>query len=486
VGGIELSVRAASFGDDWRAVFRRDYAECIQTISLENSQTIEDANISLGKGIVALVGGNGVGKSTFAHAIVEGLLNSAGTPDLLAHQERIDGVVINFSLFKSGAPHTRQVSFSEGSKTVVGDDTINCVWADPSLFSTMCRQQVHGDKAFEEVLDGITEKVFSEEQLELASYVVGKSYSACKVWEVSEYGPFDVWPYFKVEIDGVEYCSETMGQGELALLTALWVVQRSPNNSLVILEEPETHVSSRSQLAFMDFVAREGRQRGISFLLTTHSPTILQRIPLSNTYLLLSNGARSKVVAPPRSHHISSLLGGGVSHKALLVVEDDTAKEFCEVVVEHIDPDLSRQISYTVSIDGESEIVKILRTMPRVQGWATLIGCFDGDQRQAHSQLNLPWPHVFLPGIEAPDKILQSDFSHLDRDEVSTELRVNRQDLDVALAAAAGSDFHDWARNVSKELNIDKGRFVKGVTKLWINRNGAAANQFVADIKQAM
>lgn len=481
-----MSVRAASFNDDWRAVFKRDYAESVQVITLENSKAIENASINLGKGISAIVGGNGVGKSTFAHAIVEGLLNSAGTPDLIVQQERIEGSVINFDIVKSGSQHTRRVSFTKSEKTVEGADTIASTWLDPSLFSTMCRQQVQGDNAFEDVLDGITEKVFSESQVKLASYVVGKNYSACEVWEVSEYGPFDVWPYFKVKVNEVEYRSETMGQGELAMLSALWAVQRASNDSLVILEEPETHVSSRSQLAFMDFLAREGRQRGISFLLTTHSPVILQKIPISNVYLLLGNGARSRLVAPPRLHHISSLLGGGVSHKALLIVEDDTAKDFCEAIVESIDPDFSRQISYTVSSNGESEIVKILSTMPRVQGWATLIGCFDGDQRLPHAQLRQPWPHVFLPGVEAPDRILQGSFHRFDRDEVARELRVDRQDLDVALAAAEGVDFHDWARHVSRELNIDKSHFIKGVTKVWIVGDAAAARQFTADVKQAL
>ncbi|MBF8676792.1 ATP-binding protein [Pseudomonas fulva] len=481
-----MSVRVASFGDDWRAVYRRDYAECIQTITLAGSQTVEDSTIDLGKGIVAVVGGNGVGKSTFAHAIAEGLLKSPATPDLLVHQERIVGATIRFEITKNGEPHTRQVTFSKDSKLVVGEETINCNWVDPSLFSTMCRQQVHGDKAFTEVLDGVTGRIMSEAQLKLASYVVGKNYSACEVWEISEYGPFEVWPYFRVEIDGVEYCSETMGQGELALMSAIWAVQRSPNNSIVILEEPETHVSSRSQLAFMDFLAREGRQRSISFVVTTHSPVILQKIPIGNIYLLLSNGARSKVITPPRAHHISSLLGGGVSHKALIIVEDDTAKDFSEAIIEHVDPDFSRQVSYSICSDGESEIVKILGTMPRVQGWATLIGCFDGDQRHIHRNTSLPWPHVFLPGTEAPDKMLQSIFNLLDRDQVANELRVDRQDLDVALAATVGDDFHDWARHVSRELNIDKSRFVKGVTKVWISSGDAGAKQFVVDIKQAL
>lgn len=481
-----MSVRAASFGDDWRRVYQRNYSESVRSISLANSQTIEDARISLGKGIVALVGGNGVGKSTFAHAIVEGLLNSSGTPDLLAQQERIDGTVISFDIVKGGTAHTRRVIFDNDSKEVDGVETLNCVWIDPSLFSTMCRQQVHGDNSFYEVLDGVTAKVFSDEQLELASYVVGKDYTECEVWEISEYGPFEVWPYFRVRINDVSYGSETMGQGELALLSALWTVQRSPDNSLVILEEPETHVSSRSQLAFMDFLAREGGGRGINFLLTTHSPVILQRIPLPNTYLLLANGARSSIVAPPRSHHISSLLGGGVSYKALLVIEDSTAKDFCETIIEYVDPDFARQISYSVTSDGESEIVRILSTMPRVQGWATLIGCFDGDQRQRHHALSLPWPHIFLPGVDAPDQILRDGFRGLDQDAIALELRVSREDLLVAIASTAGVDFHDWARKMSEALRVEQSRFVKGVTKVWILADDTAARQFVVDVKQAL
>lgn len=481
-----MSVRAASFGDDWRRVYQRNYSERVQAISLSNSQTIEDVHIVLEKGIVALVGGNGVGKSTFAHTIVEGLLNSLGTPDLLAQQVRIYGSIITFDIIKNGAQHTRRVSFDSGSKNVDGEETISCVWIDPSMFSTMCRQQVHGDKAFEEILDGVTAKTLTEEQLQLASYVVGKDYDSCEVWEISEYGPFEVWPYFKVTISDVVYGSETMGQGELALLSALWTIQRSPDNSLVILEEPETHVSSRSQLAFMDFLAREGRARGISFFLTTHSPVILQHIPLPNIYLLLANGARSSILTPPRSHHISSLLGGGMSYKALIVIEDDTAKVFCETIIEHVDPDFARQVNYAVTRDGESEIVKILSAMPRVKGWATLIGCFDGDQRQQHKALNLSWPHVFLPGIDAPDKILKDNFRNLDQEAIAQELRVDRQDLLVAAASAAGVDFHDWARSVSKALNLEQPKFVKAVTKIWILAGDAAAQQFVADVRQAL
>lgn len=92
----------------------------------------------------------------------------------------------------------------------------------------------------------------------------------------------------------------------------------------------------------------------------------------------------------------------------------------------------------------------------------------------------------FLPGTDAPDKILKDNFGRLDQEAVARELRVDRQDLLVAAASAAGVDFHDWARTVSRALNLEQPTFVKGVTKVWIREDDALPRQFVAAVKQAL
>lgn len=482
-----MSLRAAKFGDHWRAAFARDYPERVSTIALQNLRFIADVRLNIGPGIVAVVGGNGVGKSTLAQAIAEGLSDQKNIPEVMAQQRKIQGSIIEFSFLKNGGEKGRKVSFEEDMKVVEGAETVVCFWLDPSLFSTMCRQQVCGDKFFaEEVLEGLGAQEFGSDEVALASYIVGKDYESCEIWEVAEYGPFEIWPYFQVKANGITYRSEDMGQGELALLSAMWAIRRCPDNAFIVIEEPETHVSSRSQLAFMDLLAKECATRAITFMVTTHSAVILQRIPAVNTFLLVGSRAQSELIPNPHMHHIASLVGGGVSYKALLLVEDMAAKMVCVVILAVLAPDLARQVVFSVARRGESEIVKILTTMPRVEGWGMLVGCFDGDQRAKHSQLTVSWPYVFLPGTDAPDKLLWDSLKGTPLEEVVAELRVDKSDWLVAVAAAEGTDHHDWGRHVSVSLNIEAEELLKVATKIWLQNNEHLARLFVEQLKRAL
>ncbi|MDR5769725.1 AAA family ATPase [Caballeronia sp. LZ028] len=481
-----MNLRAAKFNDFWRTAFARKYPQRVQSIALTDAKAVADSHLIFPAGIVALVGGNGVGKSTFAHAIAEGLFDTSTTPDLTTQHARISGSRIKFALTKNGVSFSRQVSFEASDRGIDGAETLTCNWLDPSLFATKCRQQVHGDEAFEEILDGVTPLDLSDEELALASYIVGKQYIRCQVWEISEYGPFDLWPYFRVATRGANYSSESMGQGELALLSAIWAINRYPDNSVVILEEPETHVSSRSQSSFMDFLAKGCAERGLSFVVTTHSSTILQKIPMDHLFLIVSNGQKSEVIPSPRFHQVAALVGGGVAYRSLVVVEDEAAKALCEAILEFADPDLARQVIYSVARDGESEIVRILKAMPPVAGWGKLVGCFDGDQRQRHAALALPWPHIFLPSEQAPDRLLRDWLLGLDTTDAASNLSVDHNDLVVALAVADGIDHHDWFRTVAQNLHQEVLVLVKAAAKLWIRDNEALAKQFAGELKNSM
>lgn len=481
-----MSLRAAKFNDFWRTTFSRAYPERLQSIALERSKAIADTKIGLPAGIVALVGGNGVGKSTFAHAIAEGLFETSRAPDLATQHDRISGSEVTFSLTKDGVRFSRHVAFVGNDRSIQGSTTLICNWLDPSLFAMKCRQQIQGDGAFDEILDGVTPRDLSEADLALASYVVGKQYTRCQVWEVSEYGPFDVWPYFRVSTRGAEYSSESMGQGELALLSAIWAISRFPRNSIAIIEEPETHVSSRSQMSFMDFLAKQCAERGMNFVLTTHSATILQRIPKNNVFLIVSKGQRSEVIPSPHFHQVSALVGGGISHRSLVIVEDRAGKALCEAMLEFTDPDLARQVAYAVARDGESEIVRILKTMPRVGGWGILVGCFDGDQRGRQASLTLPWPHVFLPSNHPPDMLLRDWLAQQDISELARRLSVDENDVTVAIAAAEGVDHHDWFRIVAQNLHQTEDALLKATARIWSQYNEDLVRQFGSELKDAI
>ena len=135
------------------------------------------------------------------------------------------------------------------------------------------------DANFNDLVEPLTPIELTAPELDRLNYVVGKNYARCQLFEIPEYADFDRFPYFRVTANGVEYASDAMGQGELSLLIMLWVLRDLKPNSILVLEEPESHVSPRSQAALMNVIAEACSQKGLWVIVTTHSPTVVARIP---------------------------------------------------------------------------------------------------------------------------------------------------------------------------------------------------------------
>jgi len=86
-----MSVRAAKFNDYWRKVFLRQYPCQYLSLRYSGLRPLCDSEITFSPGITAIVGGNGVGKSTLMHAIADVLAGVVGVPSLKNMSGRLDG-----------------------------------------------------------------------------------------------------------------------------------------------------------------------------------------------------------------------------------------------------------------------------------------------------------------------------------------------------------------------------------------------------------
>ena len=102
--------------------------------------------------------------------------------------------------------------------------------------------------------------------------------------------------YFEVTTEGVTYGSEMMGLGELALHLMLWHLERVEPQSIMLIEEPETHISPRSQQALLNVLARASARKKLWVIVTTHSAGIVARIPREHIRLVYRDGARNRFV----------------------------------------------------------------------------------------------------------------------------------------------------------------------------------------------
>lgn len=466
-------MRAARADDHWRRAFRREYRVQCSKLVYSNLLGLGTGSIGFSGAITAVVGANGVGKSTIVAALAE-LLGGQVALDDLDHSLRLAGSVVSADVVAGDTKYSPKVVTEAGSRhsTTGPPEEIVFVWLDPAYRSAQIRRQINRDAEFQDVLEGIAPRVLSADELDVVKYVIGKEYDECKIFEVPEYGGFDVLPYFRFTVDGVTYGSETMGQGELSLMLVLWVLLSLPSNAIVLLEEPETHVSPRSQQHMMNVLAQAASERGAWVIVTTHSPTVISRVPTKHIRLMTRVDDRIEVIENPAQYQLAQILVGAHDFSGLVLVEDAAAKEFAISLLDELDPDLLRQ--YEVAVAGSvANLTAALASMPMTRSWFTMMGAYDGDQRDALGKQNLAWPHSFLPGKEAPDVILKSAAVKAGAAGIASILARGPAQVAPALEAVKGLDPHDCLRALGENLGIGFSGVVRVLVRLWLQQDGS-------------
>ena len=120
------------------------------------------------------------------------------------------------------------------------------------------------------------------------------------------------------------YSENHMGCGEGRLLKLVYAMESAPNQSLFVIEEPETalHQLAQHKLAqyFLDVCYRKKHQ----IIFTTHSPEILSVLPpQAIKYIQREDDGTTSVVNSPSIAQIRNYLSGGHYKKMIIVSEDE-------------------------------------------------------------------------------------------------------------------------------------------------------------------
>jgi predicted ATPase len=479
-------MKAARAGDHWKKAFSREYPVKCQHLDYADLLGLGKGSIRFRSGVTVIVGANGVGKSTLVAALAE-LLGGEAALRELDHIARLKGSRL------VGVVNQQQADYKisaepepEGKRKITGSmpAEITFSWLDPAYQTAQSRRLIAKDAAFAEVLEPVGPRKLNEKELELVCYVIGKSYQSCVAYEVPEYGGIEKFPYFLVTADDVEYGSETMGQGELSLLFTLWELLTLPKNSILLIEEPETHVSPRSQEALMNAIVQAAAENGLWVIITTHSPSIVNRVPREHVRLLSRDGKTVLPIEGAARYQLAAILGGGGGYQGAVLVEDEIAIQFGIAVLDELEPDLLRQYEL-VNATSNSGIAAALKSMPKTRSWFSLVGAFDGDQRgKVEEQGKFLWPHTFLPGTVSPEKLLMETFKAEGVEGVAKVLGRSRESVAPVFESAAGADPHDWIHAVANALGIGIAATVRMFVRMWLAKGGdAACKEFIEALK---
>lgn len=477
-------MRSAASADHWRRITSERRGFGLERVRITGKAPLVGVDVELPNGIAVLCGLNGVGKSTFLR-LIEGMINGRSSLEGRCRTNVLEVGVAEAKLIVTGAKTTLSLGVESASQTT------RAVVLD--AFESCTRITSLGQEPnFHDLVDGIESRLWSDDERALGAYVLGRDYDWIAVYELEGPTPLEegfgdvTLPFFRVSSHGIEYDSFAMGMGELAAFMALWKLWTAEPRTIVILEEPETFLSSRSAVALLDVLARQVDRKHLYGVVTTHSPDVVARVPMGNVILLQRaiEGAEVVLRRPGSRAELEYALGGLVGQVRLILTEDKTARMLTREVLARL-LGIWGQSAEVKEVGDASIVLALCKTLPESDR-LRVVGILDGDQRGTDLS-GTRWPVVMLPGSQSPNIQLQAEaLRH--PSQFAANLNRPTEILAAALGAVAGSDSHDWFPDLAARLNVEESAVVQAAIGCWLTSETGleAADSFVADLTAAL
>ncbi len=446
-------MRNAKAQDYWKTANNRVYSGRFLEFDLNGLNSLN--KIQVPNGLLAICGLNGAGKSTIV-AAVKGMI---GIP------------LSDYDVHKLGDIEVKGVFLNNGSEVICsnmeGQRLIDQGWESDKICyldsarNVSIQEFLIHQSNLEDLLEQFEEYELEPEEINELNNIVGKRYRSCFVREIEDVTEIGSIPHVKVFIDDTEYDSRSMGSGEHFLIYLFLCIKNIKKGTILIIEEPETYISIASQLSFVNYLAKQMAEKGITVILTTHSPYILKQIKNDNIRIVNRVRNSVNVMIPNEKHSAEHILGMKMSNRGTFFVEDRVAADFLSVFLEDCAPNLLRE--YTIDIvSGESGISERLHFPRSSKIQYNFVGIYDGDMRDRLAIGNLNWPYCFLPG-EKPLEVLFQDFAEQECGikKLSEYFQKDPEEVFSYISTLEGKDYHDWFEELRKLMGVDGKALVR-------------------------
>jgi predicted ATPase/thioredoxin-related protein len=247
--------------------------------------------------------------------------------------------------------------------------------------------------------------------------IIGKSYDNTLINDIS-YQKY-IGQVFSLSISQKNYSESNMGHGEGRMLFILSEIEKLPDKSLVLIEEPEISLHASAQYKFGQYLMDVAINKGHQIIITTHSEDILKCLPMESRIYLYRQNNEIKVIQGLTSCEAINLMADGNKKALSIFVEDKLSKTILEAIIQRLDSQFLRSITIyndyvhkgkkpdeyvDTSGKGKEEIARLIRDLNKTDIKAVAV--LDGDGSA------VPGDNIFkLPGNIPPEKaILYDDY----------------------------------------------------------------------------
>jgi predicted ATPase len=246
-----------------------------------------------------------------------------------------------------------------------------------------------------------------------------------------------------VERDAIGYSEAHMGFGEARTIHIVSTLEAIPDESLVLLEEPETSLHLSAQHEFGRYLIDVALQKKHQILLTTHSEFLLQALPSASRIYLERSDSGIRSIPGLTAIEARSLMALGHSKALTVLVEDECAKAVLSEIVRRHDSAFLKSLNICVGGDKD----RIRNTVLGLKDTFILIAAVR-DADKEHS----PKDNIFkLPGSKPPEQELFG--SKAVAEHIQKHYAMSLGDF---LIEVAGMDYHSWCERLATRVAGDR------------------------------
>jgi predicted ATPase len=315
-----------------------------------------------------------------------------------------------------------------------------------------------------------TARLFSSQQVSRLSEVMGRQYEAARL-ALSNIDDEREIPVLTK--DRTTYSGFHQGSGETTIAELLGV--DLPKYGLVLIDEIESSLHPRAQRRLIRDLAEQCRTRECQIVLTTHSPYILEELPLqARSYILESLGSKT-VVTGVSPQFAMTKMDDEPHPECELYVEDERSKTMLnELLTKHAKELYARCVIIPY---GASNLGMALGQMVANRRFTRPTCVFlDGDNTDAVGC-------ILLPGSDAPERVVFQELKAHRWGQLWVRISRDISTVqDACEKAMILGDHHDWLQFAANHLMCGSDALWGAMCAEWAAHKRGDEIQYITDV----
>ena len=245
------------------------------------------------------------------------------------------------------------------------------VFRDSEQSSTVC--------GTERLLSGVV--ALGDEELDDVKEILGRRYKSIKLVK-HDFFDYEGWTAKLITSD-LDYSEAFAGSGEFAAVSIVHALHAASEESLILLDEPETSLHPGAQTALCEFLLKMCQLKRLQIVMATHSGVLVQSLPSDGRKLLgiLPGKKCVSLLSSSASLDETFLRIGADFARDSIFVEDRLAAEFLNAALREKGSDAIGSVAVKTFPGGAQTIItSLIPILAELDSEAMVV--LDGDQEQ--------------------------------------------------------------------------------------------------------